>query len=762
MRPLGISNSIVRCPTLAPVWVRESLRSPPWIRFQAAVRCGRQGSPATVGTVGAACPPQDRSEPESTARRAPREDDHGVTPPIPRWLSAAPASAALVTAVTAVIALLEPGVPALGLGVLYLLAVVPIAVMYGSAAASVASLASMAAFNYFFLPPRYSLDPGTSERWSVLVAFLVSTLVVSQLAARSQREVRRSARLADEQAALRRVATLVARGDAPPEVFAAVAREVGLLLGVDATHMARYEPDGTATGVAAWSPDGDQIPIGTRVDLEGESVAALVFRTGRPARIHGYEHASGPGAALGRELGLRSSVATPIVVDQRRWGVMIASSKRDGSLPADAEARIAAFTELLATAIANAESRAGVARLVEEQAALRRVATLVARGTPPEELFSAVVEELGRVLPVEAVGMARYESDDTMTTVAISSGLSDSFPVGGRWPLGGKNVSTIVARTGRSARIDDYGDAFGPLGVAMRERGLRSAVGAPIVVEGNVWGVMTATSLEQLLPADTEARLASFTELVATAIANAESRADLAQLAEEQAALRRVATLVVRGTPPERLFAAVLEELGRLLPIELASLARYEPDDMLAFVAAWGSAREHLPVGSRRMLGGKNLGTIVYETGRSARIDNYADSASGPIGVTAREADINSSLATPITVEGRLWGVIAAGSTLKQPLPADTEARLASFTELVATAISNSEARAEVSASRARVVAAADEERRQVVRDLHDGAQQRLVHTIITLKLARQALQTGDEAAPELVAEALEQAEEAN
>ena len=251
-----------------------------------------------------------------------------MAPPIPRWLSAALASAALVAAVTAVIALLEPRVPALGLGVLYLLAVVPIALMYGLAVAGAVSVASMAAFTYFFLPPRYSLDPGTSERWEVLVAFLVSSLVVSQLAARSQREVRRAARLADEQAALRRVATLVARGVPPPELFAAVAREVGLLLGVDATHMGRYEPDGTATVVGAWSRAGEQVPIGTRVDLEGESVAGLVFRTGRPARIDDYEHASGPTAALSRELGMRSSVGAPIVVDQRLWGVMIASTKR--------------------------------------------------------------------------------------------------------------------------------------------------------------------------------------------------------------------------------------------------------------------------------------------------------------------------------------------------------------------------------------------------------------------------------------------------
>jgi signal transduction histidine kinase len=237
---------------------------------------------------------------------------------------------------------------------------------------------------------------------------------------------------------------------------------------------------------------------------------------------------------------------------------------------------------------------------------------------------------------------------------------------------------------------------------------------------------------------------------------------ELRVLAEEQAALRRVATLVARGTRPEEVFAAVVDEVGRLLPVDLASICRYESDGTLTWVASWGRACEHFPVGTRRMLGGENLGTIVFETGRSARIDNYADSCSGPIGVAAREAGINSSLATPIMVEGRLWGVIAAGSISRQPAPADTEARLASFTELVATAISNTEARTEVAASRARIVAATDEERRRVVRDLHDGAQQRLVHTIVTLKLAQRAVQHEEEDVPALLAEALDHAQRAN
>jgi signal transduction histidine kinase len=167
------------------------------------------------------------------------------------------------------------------------------------------------------------------------------------------------------------VATLVAQGVPPPEVFAAVAREVGLLLGVDATHMARYELDGTATGVAAWSVAGDHKPVGTRVGTAGESIVGIVLRTGRPARMHGYENASGPAAALGRELGLRSSVGAPIVVDQRLWGVMIVSSKGDRPLPVDTESRIAAFTELVATAISNTEAREELAASREELAASR-------------------------------------------------------------------------------------------------------------------------------------------------------------------------------------------------------------------------------------------------------------------------------------------------------------------------------------------------------------------------------------------------------
>jgi signal transduction histidine kinase len=286
---------------------------------------------------------------------------YGMPLPIPRWLRAALASVALVAAVTAVIALLDPHVPALGLGALYLLAVVPIAFAYGLGAAATVSLASVAAFSYFFLTPRHSLNPGTVEHWEVLVALLLSTEVVSVLAARSQREARRSARLADQQAALRRVATLVARESPAADVFAAVAEEVLRVLGVEVTRLYRYETDGTATLVADAADADARIGAGTRVPIEGHNVSALVHRTGRAARLDDHADATGPLGVRAHELGIRCAVGTPIVVGDRLWGVIIVASRQAAPLPASTESRMAEFTELVATSISNVQARAEVA-----------------------------------------------------------------------------------------------------------------------------------------------------------------------------------------------------------------------------------------------------------------------------------------------------------------------------------------------------------------------------------------------------------------
>jgi signal transduction histidine kinase len=387
---------------------------------------------------------------------------------------------------------------------------------------------------------------------------------------------------------------------------------------------------------------------------------------------------------------------------------------------------------------------------------------MVARGDPHERLFALVTEEVGRLLPVGYAELGRYEPDNTLVIVGAWSGEGGDHPVGSRWPLGGVNLITVVFQSGRSARIDDYLSASGVLGKAAYDRGVRSAVGTPVLVGGELWGVIVAGStLEQPLPPETEARLAAFTDLLAMAIADAESRARLTRLAQEQAALRRVATLVAAGTPPEQLFTAVTQEIGDLLPVQYAYMGRYEPDGVLTLVASWGAVGERFRAGATGKIGGRNLVTRVFESRRSARTDDLGE-ATGSLGVAARESGFRSAVGTPILVDGKLWGVVIAGSTLEQPMPPDTEARLASFTELLAMAIANAQSRVALAASRARIVAAGDESRRRIERDLHDGAQQRLVHAVIVLKLALAALPQDEQNARDLVSEALRHAEEAN
>jgi signal transduction histidine kinase len=204
-------------------------------------------------------------------------------------------------------------------------------------------------------------------------------------------------------------------------------------------------------------------------------------------------------------------------------------------------------------------------------------------------------------------------------------------------------------------------------------------------------------------------------------------------------ALRRIATLVARGAPADELFAHVAEEVGQLFPVDFAYLGRYEADGTTTFVGVWNRGAPLLEAGTRIVRGGENLNTLISQTGRSARIEDYA-ALSGPIGAVGRQLGVRSGIGAPILVEDRLWGLMAAGSRLRQTLPPDTDARLASFTDLIATAIANAESRAELAASRARIVAAADETRRRIERDLHDGAQQRLVSLGLELRTAQAAV----------------------
>jgi len=405
-------------------------------------------------------------------------------------------------------------------------------------------------------------------------------------------------------------------------------------------------------------------------------------------------------------------------------------------------------------------SRTETAVLANEQAALRRVATLVARGVSETELFRTVTSETARLVGADATALLRFEPADDVTLVAGWAPGAGAFAVGEREPI--DDALRAVREDGRPVR-------FGPAELpsdgafveAARREGIRTAVGVPITVDGRVWGVsFVAARGPEAFPADTEARIAGFTELVATAIANAHARTQLQSLVAEQAALRRVAVLVARAAQPVEIFAAVAEEVGRLLPVEDTAMLRYEPDATTTVVASWGERGHALKVGTRLPVGGENVTARVQQTGRPARIDDYAN-ASGGLAGHMRAIGVRTAVGCPIVVDGRIWGVMVAAQGTTAALPAETESRVAQFTELTATAIANAASHAELTASRARVVTAADKSRRQIQRDLHDGAQQRLVHTIITLKQARTAAAEVGGPLADRVAESLVQAEQA-
>jgi signal transduction histidine kinase len=237
------------------------------------------------------------------------------------------------------------------------------------------------------------------------------------------------------------------------------------------------------------------------------------------------------------------------------------------------------------------------------------------------------------------------------------------------------------------------------------------------------------------MPRDTEERIARFGELVAMAISNAQARAEVTRLAEEQAALRRVATLIARGAPPEEVFPAVAREVAQLLGDATPNIMRYESGGEVTFLV--GSST--LAAGTRTRLAGDSVTERIRRTGAPAYVENYRN-LWGTAAEIARERSLRCGVGAPIVVDGKLWGAMLALFPDPLPSPSAAQRRISEFTELVATAISNAHARAELAASRTRIVAAADQARRRIERDLHDGTQQRLVTLTLRLRAVEQSL----------------------
>ena len=219
-----------------------------------------------------------------------------------------------------------------------------------------------------------------------------------------------------------------------------------------------------------------------------------------------------------------------------------------------------------------------------------------------------------------------------------------------------------------------------------------------------------------------------------------EAEEALRHLAEEQAALRRVATAVAAERDPRRVFGLVTEEVGRLLGAHSSNMVRYEEDGTATVVGGWSLGRvRSVPVGGRVVLDGDTATVRVWRSGSPTRVDSY-DGIPGTLAELLRdELGFRCAVAAPVVLGGRLWGAVIVSSVHPDSFAPGAEQRIADFAELAAQALANAQAREELAASRARIVEAGDAERQRLERNLHDGAQQRLVSLSINLRMAARA-----------------------
>ena len=521
---------------------------------------------------------------------------------------------------------------------------------------------------------------------------------------------------AEEQAALRRVATLVAREAPADEVFAAVTEEVGRLVGAQTANTYCFEGSDEALAVGTWSePGAAGVSIGRRLRLDGPTAVPLVHQRREPVRIDDYTTIPGRFAAYLRELGIRSTVAAPIFLQERLWGALTASTT-SGVMPDGSEQWLAGFAELVSHSLANHEAR---------------------RQLHEERDFAAAVVELSQTL------ICVFDRDGRI--VRFNRACEQAT---------GWRAEEVVGRDARELIIPpEHLELFDEiLARAFDERQPHPMQGWWLTKDG---GRRTIEFSNRPLP-DADGNVAYFVSTGLDVTEREQATAEIVRLASEQAALRRVATLVARSPEPELVFQAVAEEAGKLLGAESAGTIRFDGDTATT-VGRWAAGEiRAFPAGAVVTLEDSDgLTAVVFRTGKPARIDDYA----GVRGDAARrmhEAGYRSGVGAPIVVGGRTWGMVLVSSTAEEPLGSDAERRLGDFAELVALALESAQARTELVESRARIVSAGDAERRRLERNLHDGSQQRLVTLSLQLRLAQRRLRDDPDAADALIGTAAE------
>ena len=386
-------------------------------------------------------------------------------------------------------------------------------------------------------------------------------------------------------------------------------------------------------------------------------------------------------------------------------------------------------------------------RVAEEQAALRRIATLVAVGATEADLAAAVSSEIGALFAAQNASVVRWDGDTIRVIGRWNEDSDEARPA--VLSFGGDTLAARVVETAAPARIDSAADLKTDFArQRWAELGFEASIGAPIMVDRSVWGVVSAsrTQVGDPFPDGDEERLRDFSALIAQAIVNAEARSETTALIAEHNAVRQIATLVAGGRPTAEVFDAVTAGAAELFGAETVTLVQWQGvlDEVMVMAALneEPGSLYHPDPGSPTLR--------VLETGAACH-GTESSAERGPVSV----------IAAPVIATGQLFGALTAARTADDPFPAGAESRLRSLADLAGQSIANERAETELRASRLRIVQTADEARRRLERNLHDGAQQRLVSVSLALRLVEQMLGSEESTAHGVLREASHELAEA-
>jgi PAS domain S-box-containing protein len=519
------------------------------------------------------------------------------------------------------------------------------------------------------------------------------------------------------------VARVLAQGAVLPRVYPRLLEALGVALGWDLAAAWETGPDDTMACVATWAAAGVEAePFATATrDLRftrGRGLPGRVWRSGRPVRIPDLARDPNfPRAGPARRAGLSCAVCFPT---RGARGVI-------GAIELFAREAIPSDRALLST-MASLGRQIGQA--VERARAEQALRESIARKTA---ILDAAFD---CVITMDAEGRV----------VEINRATERTF---------GYRAEAMMGRDLADLIVPEHMRAMHRRGVARYlETGQGRMLDHPMELEGQ----RADGSLFPVEVAITKPEIDGpplFTGFIRDVTERRRADAELRALAAEQAALRRVATLVASEPDPQEIFSSVTEEVGRLLGAHSANMVRYEAGNRDASVVG-GWSRKGTPaveVGQRVPMDGDTASVRVLRTGRAARIESY-DDVPGDLAGRLRELGFRCAVAAPIMLRGRLWGAVIVSSVRAGAFRPGDEDRISNFADLVAQALANAEARELLAASRRRIVQAGDEERRRLERNLHDGAQQRLVALALTVRMAERKLESDPETACRLLAHA--------